>query len=342
MQDLQQLIFRLCSAPGLPGDEHRAAQVASEELSRYGDVSIDAMGNLIAKMGDQKAKTQLMLDAHMDQVGLVVTGITDRGFLKIANCGGMDRRILPGSPVTIYGKEILHGIVCCLPPHLVEGGEEKIVPIDKMCIDAGLSAEKAKELVQPGDHIIVNGKPRALIGNRVTAAALDDRAGVAALIRCAELLKDTKLNCGLTILLSGREETGEQGAKTGAYSIYPTEAIMVDVSFAEQPQVPEHKCGHLSKGPMIGIAPSLNTGMTKKLIAIAKEQDIPCQFEVMGGETGTNADPVGVTREGVRTALVSIPLRYMHTPVEVIDINDVEHTARLLAEYIKGVQEWRI
>jgi endoglucanase len=221
---------------------------------------------------------------------------------------------------------------------LVEGGSEKIVPIEKMAVDVGLSEEKAKELVHLGDHIIINGEPRALIGSRVTAAALDDRAGVAALIRCVELLKNTELNCGLTILLSGREETGEQGAKTGAYTVDPTEAIMVDVSFADQPQVPEYKCGRLSKGPMIGIAPSLNTAMTHKLIAIAKEQDIPCQFEVMGGETGTNADQVGTTREGVRTALLSIPLRYMHTPVEVIDLADVEHTAKLLAEYIRGVK----
>jgi len=338
MNDLQQLVFRLCSASGLSGDEHRAAQVALEELSKYSQVSIDTMGNVIAKLGDQSAKTQLMLDAHIDQIGLVVTGITDHGFLNIANCGGVDRRILPGSHVTVYGKEILHGIVCCLPPHLVEGGSEKIVPIDKMAIDVGLNVEKAKKLVELGAHIIVNGEPRALIGSRVTAAALDDRAGVAALIRCVELLKGTKLNCGLTILLSGREETGEQGAKTGAYTIHPTEAIMVDVSFAEQPQVPEYKCGRLSEGPMIGIAPSLNSAMTHKLIAIAKEQNIPCQFEVMGGETGTNADAVGTTREGVRTAMLSIPLRYMHTPVEVIDLADVEHTAKLLAEYIKGVQ----
>lgn len=338
MQDLQQLVFRLCAAPGLPGDEHCAAQAAKEELSKYGDVSIDAMGNVIAKLGNQNANTQLMLDAHLDQIGLVVTGITDYGFLNIANCGGVDRRVLPGSHVTVYGKEILHGIVCCLPPHLVEGGSEKIVPIDKMAVDVGLSEEKAKELIRLGDPIIVSGEPRALISSRITSAALDDRAGVAALIRCVELLNDTKLNCGLTILLSGREETGEQGAKTGAYTVDPTEAIMVDVSFADQPQVPESKCGRLSKGPMIGVSPSLNTAMTQKLIAIAKDKDIPCQFEVMGGETGTNADQVGTTREGVRTALLSIPLRYMHTPVEVIDLADVEHTAKLLAEYIKGVQ----
>ena len=338
MQDLQQLVFRLCTAPGLSGDEHCAAQAAKEELIKYGEVSIDAMGNVIAKLGNPNSNTQLMLDAHLDQIGLIVTGITDHGFLNIANCGGIDRRVLPGSHVTVYGKEILHGIVCCLPPHLVEGGSEKIVPIDKMAVDVGLSEKKAKELVHLGDHIIIYGEPRSLIGSRVTSAALDDRAGVAALIRCAELLKDTELNCGLTLLLSGREETGEQGAKTGAYTVDPTEAIMVDVSFADQPQVPEYKCGHLSKGPMIGVAPSLNTAMTQKLIAIAKEQNIPFQFEVMGGETGTNADQVGTTREGVCTALLSIPLRYMHTPVEVIDLTDVEHTAKLLAEYIKGVQ----
>lgn len=338
MDDLQQLVFRLCNAPGTPGDENLAAEVAKKELSKYSDVSIDAMGNVIAKLGNSSAKLQLMLDAHMDQIGLIVTGISDHGFLKIARCGGVDRRILPGSHVIVYGKEILHGIVCCLPPHLVEGGAEKIVEIDKMAIDVGLNVEKAKELISLGDRILITGEPRALIGSRVTAAGLDNRAGVAALIRCVELLKNVKINCGLTILLSSREETGEQGAKTGAYTVNPTEAIMVDVSFAEQPQVPENKSGKLSDGPMIGIAPSLNTAMTQKLIALAKEHEIPYQLEVMGGETGTNADKVGTTRDGVRTALLSIPLRYMHTPVEVIDLNDVERTAKLLAEYVKEVQ----
>lgn len=338
MSELKELIFQLCAAPGTPGDENTAAQVAVSELSKYGEAKIDKMGNVVAKLGKSGAKTHIMLDAHMDQIGLIVTEITENGFLRVDRCGGVDRRVLPGSPVTIYGREVLTGIVCCTPPHLSDGSEDKVEPIDKMAVDAGLSKEEAEKLIQPGDRIILNSTPKSLIGSRITSAALDDRAGVASLIRCAELLSGTELNCELTILCSGREEVGGQGAVTGTYSINPTQAIAVDVSFAEQPDVPAEKSNKLGGGPMIGIAPPLNRAMTDRMIAILKKNDMPFMLEVMGGSTGTNSDEIAVTRTGVPTVLLSIPLRYMHTPVEVIDLEDVENTARLMAEYIKGVE----
>ncbi len=338
MNELKELIFRLCAAPGTPGDESTAAQVAVQELSQYGEAHIDKMGNVVAKLGRPGAKTHIMLDAHMDQIGLIVTEITENGFLRVDRCGGVDRRVLPGSPVTIYGREVLTGIVCCTPPHLSDGSEDKVEPIDKMAVDAGLSKEEAEKLIQPGDRIILNSTPKALVGSRVTAAALDDRAGVASLIRCVQLLADTELNCELTVLCSGREEVGGQGAVTGTYSVNPTQAIAVDVSFAEQPDVPAEKCGKLGGGPMIGIAPPLNRAMGDKLIALAKKNNMPYKLDIMGGSTGTNCDEIAATRTGVPTALISIPLRYMHIQVEVIDLEDVENTARLMAEYIKGVE----
>ena len=167
---------------------------------------------------------------------------------------------------------------------------------------------------------------------------MDDRAGCAALIRCAQLLHGENLSCGLTVLLSSREEVGGQGAQTGTFSLEPTEAIVVDVSFAAQPGVDPAKCGKLGGGPMIGMAPILNRPMVHRLKELAKKNEIPFTMEIMGGETGTNADGIAVSRAGVHTAMVSIPLRYMHTPVEVIDVQDVEYTARLLAEYVKGVE----
>ena len=338
MDELKDLIFSLCAEPGTPGDESAVAKIAAEELSKYANVQIDCMGNVVAKMGKQGAKNHIMLDAHIDQIGLIVTNIDENGFIHIDRCGGVDRRVLPGSPVTIYGQEVLMGIVCCTPPHLSDGSVEKVVAVDKMAIDAGLSKEEADALIQPGDRILLNASPKCLIGSRITAAGLDDRAGVASLIRCAQLLADEKLDCELTILCSSREEVGGQGAVTGTYSVNPTQAIAVDVSFAEQPGVPPEKCGKLGGGPMIGIAPPLNRKMTDDFIAIAKKLEIPYKLDVMGNSTGTNSDEIAVTRGGVQAELISIPLRYMHTPVEVIDLADVENTARLIAEYIKGVE----
>jgi endoglucanase len=338
LDELRSLVFRLCGAPGTPGDEDNAAKTAAKELAKYAETSIDKMGNVIARMGNRGAKNHIMLDAHIDQIGLIVTGIDDDGFLRIDRCGGVDRRVLPGSPVTIYGKEVLTGIVCCTPPHLSDSKEEKVERIDKMTVDAGLTREEAQALIQPGDRIVINAEPKSLAGSRVTAAALDDRSGVASLIRCAQLLADTRLNCELTILCSGREEVGGQGARTGAYAINPTQAIMVDVGFAEQPDVPPAKCGKLGGGPMIGIAPPLDRSMSSTLIELAKANDIPYKLDIMGNSTGTNADEVAMTRAGVPSALLSIPLRYMHTPVEVVDLEDVENTAFLMAQYIKGVK----
>lgn len=338
IEELRDLIFRLCASPGTPGDESAAAKTAAEELSKCAEVSIDKMGNVIAKMGKPGAKVHIMLDAHMDQIGLIVTGIDENGFLHIDRCGGVDRRVLPGSAVIVYGTELLTGIVCCTPPHLSDGSEEKVESIDKMAVDVGLTKEEAEKRIQPGDRILMYSVPKSLAGNRVTSAALDDRCGVAALIRCAQMLANTKLNCELTILCSSREEVGGQGARTGAYAVNPTHAIMVDVSFAEQPEVPAAKCGKLGGGPMIGIAPALDRTMSNQLIELAKKNKIPYKMDIMGNSTGTNADEVAITRAGIPSALLSIPLRYMHTPVEVIDLADVENTAFLMAQYIKGVE----
>ena len=338
LQAVRELIFRLCAAPGTPGDEQSAAGVAAEELSKYGETVIDNMGNVVAKLGKLGAKTHIMLDAHIDQIGLIVTGIDDAGFLHVDRCGGVDRRVLPGAPVLVYGREVLTGIVCCTPPHLSNGSEEKVEPVDKLAIDVGLKKEEAERLVRPGDRILFHSEPKSLIGSRITAAGLDDRAGVAALIRCVQLLADADLNCELTVLCSSREEVGGQGAVTGTYAVNPTQAIAVDVSFAAQPDVPPEKCGKLGGGPMIGIAPALNRALSDKLIGLAQARNMPYKLDVMGGSTGTNCDEISITRRGVPAALVSIPLRYMHTPVEVIDLGDVERTAELMAAYTREVE----
>lgn len=335
MEQLKTTLLALCSAVGISGAEDAAAQQAQQLLQPWcTDVTVDHMGNVIAFLGDSTAQRQIMLDAHLDQIGMIVTQIDKDGFLRIAPCGGMDRRVLPGAVVTVHGSQTLSGIVCCLPPHLVEDDGNTVEAVDKMAIDLGLSGEVARQLVQPGDRITVNGVARSLLGSRMCGAGMDDRSGCAALIACARLLHDKPLQCGVTILLSTREETGGQGAKTGTFRIFPTEAVAVDVTFADQPDVPAHQCGKLGAGPMIGVAPILDREIGNKLLHIAKDEEIPHQTEVMSGTTGTNADPISITQTGVRTGLISIPLRYMHTPVETVDLQDIANTAKLLASYI--------
>lgn len=343
MNQLQEILFQLCQAPGVAGREDGAAQTARQLLSFLPDVTVDTMGSVVAHFGNLESEHHILLDAHLDQIGMLVTSVNENGFVKVARDGGMDRRVLPGSRVVVYGKETLNGIVCCLPPHLTDGGEDKVPDITEMAVDVGLSKEEADALIQPGDVVLLPGEPRRLLGSRVTGAALDDRAGCAALIRCAHLLQDESLPCKVTLLLSTREEVGSQGAETAAFREKPDLAIAVDVSFAEQPGVPAHKCGKLSEGPMIGISPVLDKPITDTLQRLAKEQDIPYQLEVMGGRTGTNADEINTTRSGIRCGLVSIPQRNMHTPAEICDLSDIENVARLLAAFIREVGTlWQI
>lgn len=341
-----ELLRNLCAAPGTSGWEESAAAVVCSQLQTVAPsakIHQDAMGNVTAFLGDPTASRQILLDAHLDQIGLVVTHITEEGFLKIAPVGGMDRRVLPSSAVTVYGKEPIHGIIGFLPPHLTKDDGSKYPEFDALSIDIGCEKEEAESLVSLGDRAIVDGPFHALLGTRVTAAALDDRAGCAALIACAKELQDRVLNCGVTLSFTSREETGCEGAKTAAYRIDPTEAIIVDVSFGDQPGVSEQKTGKLGGGAMIGIAPSLNRKMKETLIQLCKENDLSYQLEVMGGSTGTNADNIGTTKEGVKTAMLSIPLRYMHTPTEVVDLKDIANVAKLLTYYVTGGEpQWQI
>lgn len=333
-QELKEIVFRLCRAEGTPGDETGARRAAEKEFAPYAETGTDVLGNLTAEMGNSDAETHILVDAHLDQIGLIVTGIEKNGFLRVDRCGGMDRRVMPGTAMAVYGKQKLTGVVCCTPPQFPDVREEKVPAISKMTVDVGCPCQTVKELVQPGDRAVFCAEPKELLGGRISAPALDDRSSVAALVRCAQLLSEKNLKCHVTFLCSTREEVGGQGAVTGAYLASPTQAIVVDVGFATQPGVRPQESGKLGGGPMIGFAPILNRSMSEKFVALAEKAGMPYHRDIMGGDTGTNSDAVAVTKGGVKTALLSIPERNMHTPAEVVDLQDIENTAQLIAEYI--------
>ncbi len=274
----------------------------------------------------------LMLAAHIDEIGFTVTDIDDKGFLTVAKCGGIDLRTLPAKRVTVHGKEKVTGVFCSTPPHLAEG-EATFDDITKIKIDT-LLGERAKEVISVGDFVTFEAVPQSLNGNLVCGKSFDDRAGVVTLLNLAEKLKGERLPISVKIVLTDMEELGTRGAITSAFKVNPDEAIAIDVSFGDAPDVKPTECGKLGEGAMIGIAPVLDKQMSKKLLNIAKEKNIPCQTEVMGGRTGTDADALSITREGVRTGVISIPLRNMHTDNEILDITDMESVSQLLKEYI--------
>lgn len=333
--DLKNVITELTAVHGASGSENPAASTALNMLKKYCPDAVIKNGNVIGSFGKfHSGLPSLVLDAHIDQIGMIVTNITDEGFIKIGNLGGIDRRLLPAQPVIIHGKKDIHGVICSVPPHLSSGGS-KVISFDETAIDTGMTRDELDKFISLGDTITFDAECRCLLGTRITSGALDDRCGVASVLRALELLQGVSTAYNVTVIFSSQEELGERGAKIGAFDINPDIAIAVDVSFAYSLSEDENKCGYLGKGPMIGISPSLDRELSNQLINTAKASGISFQTEVMNGLTSTNADQYSVSRCGARTCTVSIPLRNMHTPAEVIDLKDVELTATLLAEFIK-------
>ena len=330
--EMDALLQALCAAPGVSGCEGRAAAVAASLLEREMPVRIDALGSVTGATEAEGAT--LLLDAHIDQIGLIVTAVDETGFLKFARCGGADARVLPAARVTVRAKEDLPGVVISTPPHLRKGDEKKCADFDDLAIDIGLSKEAAQQLVKPGDRVTFDGDYVHLCGERVCAPAIDDRAGVAVILRCLQLLRGVAHPWRLAVQFSAQEETGGSGAQAAAFAAQPAQAIACDVSFASAPGIDKEKYASLGGGTMIGYAPSLDYEMSRRLSALAEEKSIAAQPEVMGGRTGTNCDEIQVSRGGVRTALLSVPLRNMHTACEIVDLADLEASARLMAAYI--------
>lgn len=317
---------------GVAGAENGAAQAAAAKLSAFMPAQIDTLGNVRGEAPGEGP--HILLDAHIDSIGMVVTSVGDDGFLKADKCGGIDIRVLPASEVTIWGKEALFGVVTSVPPHLADDKDSQAPGFDKLAIDTGLGA-RVKELVEPGDRISLAGKGIRMPGNLYSSPSLDDRAGVACILRCLELLKKSGRNtCRLSVLFSVQEETGGSGAAVGGFSSPAEEGLSVDVSFAHAPGIPREKCGELGKGPMIGIAAPLDGETGSLLRKAAKVNKIPYQLEAMGGKTGTNADELSVSGAGMKMGLISIPQRNMHTAAEIISLEDLENAAALMAAYI--------
>lgn len=331
--DVKELCFSLSKADGTPGDEFEARRVAESCLSKYMTVKTDKIGSLVGTVGNGDFK--ILLDAHIDRIGLIVRGIDEKGFLSVSAAGGVDARVLVGAKVTVHGKKPLIGVICSTPPHLMtKEDKEKGVEIKNLAVDIGMSMEEAKKLVCVGDRITVESEQLPLLGNRIASPALDDRCGAAALILAVEAVHDKLKNCKIMLQLSSQEEVGGAGARTAAYTADSDVAIVVDVGFGLDPHCDKTEVNELSKGASIGISPTLDRDLMHELVKIANDNHIPYQHDVMSGRTGTNADVINISRGGVKTALLSIPERNMHTQVEVVDLADVENTAKLIIGYI--------
>ncbi len=340
--DVVPLLKRLAEASGVSGYEHEVRAVVQEALGQYADeVRTDTIGNVIAlKRGTgSEPRPTIMIATHMDEIGLIVSEL-EKGFIHFEQVGGYDDRVLLGQEVTVHGRQDLPGIIGARPPHVLPADErDKPIPYDKLLIDVGLSPEEAPTLVQVGDLITMNRDLIELKGGLVSGKALDNRVSVVAAVVCLEELIRARHLWDVYAVATAQEETGLKGAITSTYGLKPDLGIAVDVTWARQPGTPDERTFELGKGPTIGCGPNFHPKLQEALVETAKALEMSYHLEPTTYPPGTDARAIQISREGVPCALISIPERNMHTPVETVSVKDVERTGRLMAAFISRLDE---
>ncbi|MCI9262843.1 M42 family metallopeptidase [uncultured Adlercreutzia sp.] len=336
-----KFLKQLLETPSPTGFEEPVAALVRERLAPVADeIATDTMGSVQAVLeGATEDAPSLMLAAHMDEIGLMVTYISDDGFLSVSMLGGVDAAILPGMRVDVHTESgVLRGIVGRKPIHLIEPDERKsVTPISSLVIDLGLPAKRVKKLVRVGDPITFGVGFERFGKNMAVSKCFDDKVGVFIACRVMEKLAEAGRAPGDFIAVATtQEEIGTRGAMTSAHAVNPDVALAFDVTHAtDYPGIEKTKYGKIicGGGPVIARGPNINPVVFERLVAAAKAEGIPYQLEAEPSVTGTDARAIQVTRAGIPTGLISVPLRYMHTPTETVCLDDVDATIRLITRF---------
>ncbi len=341
--DVKSVLQQLSEASGVAGYEEEVRTRVIEQMSdRVDEVRTDALGNIIGLRRGTTAQGRgpsVMLAAHMDEIGLIVTRV-EKGFIRFATVGGFDDRVLLGQEVVVHGRRPLRGIIGSRPPHVLPPDErKKVVAREDLLIDVGLPAEEVEKLVRTGDLITMYRPFVELRNGLVAGKAFDDRACVVAVLACLDALQGMRHAWDVYAVATVQEEVGLKGATTSTFAITPTVGIALDVTFGAQPGVSDAETMEVGKGPAIALGPNIHPAVFERLEETAKEQEIPYQVDPIPAATGTDAWAMQVTRAGVPTGLISIPLRSMHTSVETLSLKDIQRAGRLLAHFIAGLDD---
>lgn len=344
--DVKEILTVLSEADGISGYEGTLAlKVEQYFRTLCAEVYNDELGNIFAVkkgVGDKKERLKIMLAAHMDEIGLVTTNIDENGFLRFSTIGGFDPRTLPGQEVVIHGKSKINGVIGVKPPHFISQKEKdteknKEIEIEKLFIDTGYSAKQLKNLARVGDTISINRGAYELAGECVSGKSFDDRAGVVVLLECLARLQALFHEVDVYAVATVQEEVGIRGAKVASYGLSPHIGIAIDVCHGNLPGVSEFETAEIGSGPSIGIGPNFHPAIVERLKQDAKSRRIPFQLDVSSEPTGTDARAIQIAGEGIPVGLLSLPLRYMHTSVELLSIKDINLTAELLACFVSGI-----
>lgn len=301
------------------------------------EINKSALGSLhgLKRGSGDELSCSVMISAHMDAIGLIVSKISGE-FLHITNLGGIDIRVLAGQAVTVHSERgDLPGIIIQPPAHLLPDGAAKgAVALKHLLVDVGLSARQLARKIKIGDTISFATEPTEMSGGTLAGHSLDNRASVAALTLCLEELQSRNHSWDVLALASAQEEVGAQGARTSAFQLRPDLAIAVDVTFAKGPGASGWETFELGSGPTIGWGAVIHPFLHEQLKELAEKLEMSYGIEILPGSSGTDGDVLQQTAEGIPTIVISIPIRYMHTPVEVVALKDIQRTARLVTEFI--------
>lgn len=338
--DIKQILVGLSEQSGVSGYEHNIAEFISQNSPYADEIRADKLGNLImlkkaTKTNGQQAP-KVMLAAHMDEIGLIITEIDKHGFLRFGTIGGIDQRVMLAQEVIVHGKEDLVGVIGAKPPHVQTPDERnKAVEMDQLFIDVGFDTKaEAEKYVSVGDVVTLNRSVVNLNGSFMAGKAMDDRACVAVMLECLKALTNQNHMADVYAVATVQEEVGVRGATTSTYGIVPDIGIALDVGHGDMPGVPDYQTIKLSNGAGIALGPHVHPKLHQRFVETAKDWNLSYSLEPATRPGGTDAFAIQITQDGIPTMLLSIPLRYMHTPVETLDYNDIRKTARLLAQFI--------
>jgi tetrahedral aminopeptidase len=339
--DVKAHLRTLVEAHGVSAHEAAIRALVREAWQPLTDAQeVSPLGSLIGiKRATRPMDTprKIMLAAHMDEIGLIVGGVID-GFIRVQDIHGSDNRLMLAQPVIVHaqrGATPLKGVIAAKPPHLTPTAQRsKYPPFTELLVDVGLPASRVSELVQIGDIVTMDAPMVELGANKVAGKAMDDRACVAAVTVCLQELQHMHHAWDVYAVATVQEETGLIGAKTSAFALQPDLAIALDVSFAPQSGIEADNAIEMGGGTGIGIGANFHTKLTEKIRETAKRHEMKLQDDIIPANSGTDAWSIQVSRAGVPTALLEVPIRNMHSPVETLDIRDVERTGRLMAHFI--------
>lgn len=336
-----KILKELTSYSAVSGFEEKTSIFISKLFTEYCEtVEIDRFYNVIGFKKGRTGNKKILITAHYDEIGFIVKSIDGNGFLKLATIGGIDSKILLAQEVVVHGKKDIMGVIGAKPPHLLKPEEtKKAVLLEELYVDTGFKRDSVKEFVSIGTPVTLRSETVLLNSNRVSGKSFDNRCGIVALLGILEELKDIILESDIYFVATTQEEVAATGAIIATYNLNPDFAIVIDTCHGEAPDLPKDEVYALGKGSAIGLGPNMHRRLTNKMIEIAKKESIPYQIDIEPDDSGTEAWATQISRSGVPTLLVSIPLKYMHTAIETIHIEDIKNSSKLVSSFLINITD---